>query len=228
MSRYWEIETQLDDNTNVTGNGDLDYEVYGKIAILLNKYVRKEEGKGLSTNDFNNEYRAKLDGIEDNAQVNVLETISINEGVPIHADENKNIDITIPTKVSELENDENYVTQDELDDIFLNDNIDIGQNLTVHGTTTLMDDVSVTDNADLSLDVGSILIENDGNTTFSNDGDISLSNDGDMTLSINGVTTETFEGLKTTNLTNGEVKNGDTTQNGDFIINGKIIVGDIE
>ena len=105
MSRYWEIETRLDDNTNVIGNGNLDYEEYGQIAILLNKYVRKEEGKGLSTNDFTDAYREKLDSIEDNAQVNVLETISVNGGEKLYPDEEKNIDIFVPTKTSEIEND---------------------------------------------------------------------------------------------------------------------------
>ena len=105
MSKYWNLITVVDDNTNLMGNGDLDYEEYGQIAVLLNNYVRKEKGKGLSSNNFTDEYREKLDNIEDRAQVNVLETISINEGEPIHADENKNIDITIPTKTSELEND---------------------------------------------------------------------------------------------------------------------------
>ena len=29
MSRYWEINTVVDDNTNIIGNGELDYEEYG-------------------------------------------------------------------------------------------------------------------------------------------------------------------------------------------------------
>ena len=42
-----------------------------------NNKVDKVEGKGLSTNDFTNELKNKLDGIEDNAQVNKIEKISL-------------------------------------------------------------------------------------------------------------------------------------------------------
>lgn len=42
-----------------------------------NNKVDKVEGKGLSTNDFTNELKSKLDGIEDNAQVNKIEKISL-------------------------------------------------------------------------------------------------------------------------------------------------------
>ena len=46
----------------------------------------------------------KLNGIENEAQVNVLESISIN-GSPTVISGNKNVDITIPTKTSDLIND---------------------------------------------------------------------------------------------------------------------------
>ena len=42
-----------------------------------NNKVDKVSGKGLSTNDFTNELKSKLDGIEDNAQVNKIEKISL-------------------------------------------------------------------------------------------------------------------------------------------------------
>ena len=42
-----------------------------------NNKVDKVSGKGLSTNDFTNELKTKLDGIEDNAQVNKIEKISL-------------------------------------------------------------------------------------------------------------------------------------------------------
>lgn len=42
-----------------------------------NNKVDKVEGKGLSTNDFTNELKSKLDNIEDNAQVNKIEKISL-------------------------------------------------------------------------------------------------------------------------------------------------------
>ena len=57
--------------------------------------VEKVEGQGLSTNDFTNEFKAKLEGIEDEAQVNLIESISI-DGVNQTIDENKNIDLHQP------------------------------------------------------------------------------------------------------------------------------------
>ena len=42
-----------------------------------NNKVDKVSGKGLSTNDFTNELKSKLDNIEDNAQVNKIEKISL-------------------------------------------------------------------------------------------------------------------------------------------------------
>ena len=41
--------------------------------------VSVEEGKGLSTNDFTNELKGKLDGIETGAQANLIEVIKIGE-----------------------------------------------------------------------------------------------------------------------------------------------------
>ena len=49
---------------------------------LAENKVDKELGKGLSTNDFSNTEKAKLKGIEDNAQRNIIEEIDLN-GVKI-------------------------------------------------------------------------------------------------------------------------------------------------
>lgn len=49
---------------------------------LAENKVDKELGKGLSTNDFSNTEKAKLKGIEDNAQRNVIEEVDLN-GVKI-------------------------------------------------------------------------------------------------------------------------------------------------
>lgn len=55
--------------------------------------------------------KTKLDGIATGAQVNKIEIIQKNgTALPI---ENKTVNITVPTKVSELENDANYITKDE-------------------------------------------------------------------------------------------------------------------
>ena len=49
---------------------------------LAENKVDKELGKGLSTNDFSNTEKAKLKGIEDNAQRNIIEEVDLN-GVKI-------------------------------------------------------------------------------------------------------------------------------------------------
>lgn len=97
------------------------------VAAVGNK-VDKIEGKGLSTNDFTTEDKNKLDGIEVKAQVNVIESISVN-GVT-QTILKKNIDITVPTgaladksKVSESDLDTDlknslsgYAKKTDLDD----------------------------------------------------------------------------------------------------------------
>jgi len=73
-----------------------------KLNQIENK-VNKEDGKGLSTNDFTDEYLNKLNNIEDNAEENTIDSIYINGTVLIPNE--KKIDIPIPTKVSDLIND---------------------------------------------------------------------------------------------------------------------------
>lgn len=55
--------------------------------------------------------KTKLDGVDTGAQVNKIETIKKN-GTTL-AIENKSVNITVPTKVSELVNDANYITKAE-------------------------------------------------------------------------------------------------------------------
>lgn len=71
-------------------------------------FVKKETGKGLSTNDYTNEEKSKLAGIAEGAQVNVLEGVKVN-GVALTATD-KAVDVTVPTKVSDLTNDAEYIT----------------------------------------------------------------------------------------------------------------------
>lgn len=63
-------------------------------TVDLSNYVTKEEGKGLSSEDFTAALKAKLDGIEDNAQVNKIESISVN-GTKVEPNEQKNVDIEV-------------------------------------------------------------------------------------------------------------------------------------
>lgn len=111
LSPYYnktEVDAKLDTKLNIT-----DAE---------NTYVSKEEGKGLSTNDFNNTYKSRLDWIEESNTVStlinipctrrlVIANIAVSETMSISADilqgrelhiiikntSDTNITITLPT-----------------------------------------------------------------------------------------------------------------------------------
>ena len=72
--------------------------------------VDKEEGKGLSENDFTDGYKNKLDGIENGAQVNVIEVVKRN-GVALPVTD-KAVDVAVPTTTSSLTNDSGYITNE--------------------------------------------------------------------------------------------------------------------
>lgn len=92
----------------VTGKAvNVDLSAYATNDDLENK-VDKVDGKGLSANDFSNVAKAKLDGVAEGAQVNVLESVKVNgAALAVTA---KGVDITVPTKVSQITNDSGYQT----------------------------------------------------------------------------------------------------------------------
>jgi len=80
----------------------------GKIKTLLNGKVDKESGKGLSTNDYTTDEKTKLGNIASGAQVNVIESVAVNgTALPVAS---KSVNVTVPTKLSDLTNDGNYVS----------------------------------------------------------------------------------------------------------------------
>lgn len=95
-------------------------------------FQKQESGKGLSANDFTDAYKGQvdanttarhthsnksvIDGITstkvtnwDKAQPNVLESVKVNGTA--QAITNKAVDLTVPTKVSELNNDTGFITK---------------------------------------------------------------------------------------------------------------------
>lgn len=86
------------------------YYTKSETDTLLNGKVNVVSGKGLSTNDFTNTLKTKLDGIEANAQVNKIESIKVNGSTQTIT--NKSVDLTIPTKTSDISNDSGYITKD--------------------------------------------------------------------------------------------------------------------
>lgn len=77
---------------------------------IVNKFVAKESGKGLSTNDFTTEEKNKLAGIAAGAQVNVKPDWNASSG---NAAEILNKP-TIPSKTSDLTNDSGFITQEQV------------------------------------------------------------------------------------------------------------------
>ena len=173
MNNHWNIQTIQYDKTNAEGN--VDATGYGQISILLNKYVLKEKGKGLSSNDFTDDDLQKLNSIEVGAEANKLETITINNGNKINADSDKNINIPIPTKTSDLINDCGFAklisTSEELDysDSYVGksklsfqdeDSINLGKNSDVSefGGIAIGKNTSTDENHDINI--GNLLLHN--------------------------------------------------------------------
>ena len=86
------------------------YYTKGETDALLNGKVNVVEGKGLSTNDFTDALKTKLDGIESGAQVNKIETIKVNNVTQTIT--GKSVNISVPTKTSDINNDSGYITKD--------------------------------------------------------------------------------------------------------------------
>lgn len=88
---------------------------------LKTRVVQPEAGKGLSTNDLTNELKQKYDqAVQKVAQLeatggqaNVIETVKVN-GSPLSPDGSKAVDISVPTKVSQLTNDSKFQTDSQV------------------------------------------------------------------------------------------------------------------
>lgn len=75
-------------------------------------FVKKISGKGLSTNDYTSEEKTKLSGIASGAQANVIESVNVN-GTALSVT-SKAVNVTVPTKTSQLTNDSTYVKKAEI------------------------------------------------------------------------------------------------------------------
>ena len=86
-----------------------------KIKAALRGKVDVVSGKGLSTNDYTNAEKSKLSDIASGAQVNVIESVKVN-GTKVEPS-SKAVDVTVPTKVSQLTNDSRFQTSTQVDSI---------------------------------------------------------------------------------------------------------------
>ena len=130
-----------------------DTEIRESIQSLDDEKVDKITGKGLSTNDFTNEDKSNLDsnttnrhnhsnksvldsttasytteektklgGVASNAQVNVIESISVNGNQKTVT--NKNVDIDVPTELSQLSGDSTHRTVSDTEKSTWNSKVD--------------------------------------------------------------------------------------------------------
>lgn len=76
---------------------------YAKKTDVEAAYVKKENGKGLSTNDYTTDEKSKLEGIEAGAEVNVIESVSVNGSVLQPEAKGVNIDIASPIATAKNE-----------------------------------------------------------------------------------------------------------------------------
>ena len=86
-----------------------------KIKSALGGKVDVVSGKGLSTNDYTSEEKQKLSGIASGAQVNVIESVKVN-GTKL-TPSSKSVDVTVPTKTSQLTNDSGYQSATNVESI---------------------------------------------------------------------------------------------------------------
>ena len=102
-----------------------------KIANLINDLlskVDKEEGKTLTSNDFTDEYKNKLDGIEENAQQNIIEHVYVNgtEAIPTTVDGKPNslslrVSALTPEEEEKISGIEANAQVNKIEHIFLNE-----------------------------------------------------------------------------------------------------------
>lgn len=78
------------------------------VESALDDKVDKVSGKGLSTNDYTTTEKNKLSNIAAGAQVNVIESVKVN-GTAL-TPSSKAVDVTVPTKTSDLTNDSNFAS----------------------------------------------------------------------------------------------------------------------
>lgn len=93
-----------------TAVGDATSGLVKDVADLQTGKVDVVEGKGLSTNDYTTAEKTKLAGIADNADVSLVQSVKVN-GAALVPDGSKAVDVTVPTKVSDLTNDTGFITK---------------------------------------------------------------------------------------------------------------------
>lgn len=85
-----DVASATEVSTAIAGKADKTY-----VDEELGNKVDKVTGKGLSTNDFTDALKTKLDGIETGAEKNIIETVKVN-GTTLTPDVSRAVNVTIP------------------------------------------------------------------------------------------------------------------------------------
>ena len=185
---------------------------HSKVKTLLAGKQDAESGKGLSTNDFTDALKTKYDNaatkvdqiIETGGEPNVIETVKVN-GTALTPDANKAVDVTVPTKTSDLTNDSNFVVDASYvhtDNNFTTTLKNKLTNIAAGAEVNVQSDWSVTDTA--------------SDAFIKNKPTIPTVNNATLTIQKNGTTVKTFSANASSNVTanitvptnNNELTNG--------------------
>lgn len=103
-----DVNEGLAGKANQSALAALEATVNSNTTAIGNK-VDKEEGKGLSSADYTDAEKSKLAGIDEGAQVNVIEAVKVNGKVLTPTD--KAVDITVPAAtVTGVQPDDKFLT----------------------------------------------------------------------------------------------------------------------
>ena len=106
-------------NADISENAAIAQSKIDGLDESLNTKVEKVDGKQLSTNDYTTEDKEKLEGIEEGAQVNIIEHLIVND-VEAQPNNEKTISLTIPVLTEEQINKINNADPNLIEHIFVN------------------------------------------------------------------------------------------------------------
>lgn len=107
---------KADKATTLEGYGITDAMTKTEITTELGKKVDAVEGKTLTSNDFTDELKTKLEGVATGAEKNTIVTVKVN-GSSLTPDGDRAVDVTVPTKVSELTDATEYAKKTDLPEV---------------------------------------------------------------------------------------------------------------
>lgn len=122
-------------NSDISENANISQDKIDGLAAALADKVDKIDGKGLSTNDFTDEYKEELDNLDPNAQENVIEHIFVNNSelnIETISGNQKSVNIPVPEFSSE--DLERLATAEAniIENIFINENEEPLTPTTIH------------------------------------------------------------------------------------------------